>query len=128
MKSLEKLRGFKHYLSTNEAMHIADEIEREVSERYMELPVDADGVPWHIGDMTENRNVVNGIAFDRHGAHFISTLNDIDPGIHTHYKPRTLENVLCDMIHEYGSTDALTETIADKYAAEIRELLGGEGE
>ena len=49
-------------------------LEREIAERYMELPVDMDGLPWHIGDVTENGNTVNAICFDRHGCHFHDTL------------------------------------------------------
>jgi len=30
--------------------YVADAIEKELKERYMELPVDADGVPIHVGD------------------------------------------------------------------------------
>ena len=105
---------------------VADKIEQEISGRYVLLPVDMDGVPWHVGDVTENGNTVNAICFDHHGCHFSNTRNDIDPSIHRHAKPKTLENVLCDMIHECGCIDALAETIADKYAKQIREMIGGE--
>lgn len=44
----------------------------------------------------------------------------------TKRKPRTLEDVLCDMIHEYACTDMTTEQVAAKYADELRELLGGD--
>lgn len=33
----------------DELYEIADEIEREIAKRYMELPVDADGVPIRVG-------------------------------------------------------------------------------
>lgn len=35
------------------ANKLADEIEAEIAEKYMELPVDADGVPIHVGDTLE---------------------------------------------------------------------------
>ena len=138
LKSIGKLRtvarnmakgmNLEHHEDCNLLLIIADEIEREIAERYMELPVDADGVPWHIGDMTENRNVVNGIAFDRHGAHFVSTLNDIDPSIHTHFKQRTVEDVLRDLIDGIGSVefDAMTEI--EKAVKDIIEIMGGDGD
>ena len=55
LESIEKMRD---YISTNQRMRgwkdslsdIADEIEREISEKYMLLPVDADGVPIRVGD------------------------------------------------------------------------------
>lgn len=45
------LRGDVNY--TIELDGIAERIEKEVSERYMELPVDADGVPIRVGDVME---------------------------------------------------------------------------
>lgn len=52
MESIEKLRGYTIFDRTGDLTaklvsdFVADEIEREISERYMPLPVDADGVPW----------------------------------------------------------------------------------
>ena len=143
IKSLDKLRevvrcGEAHAFSSSKAYYDAiggciAEIEREVSERFVELPVDAEGVPWHIGDVTENGNTVNAICLDSHGYHFSNTINDVDPSIHVHYKPRTVEDVLHDFWEEWESnpTDAewgvrlerLRES-ESKYAAEIRELMG----
>lgn len=58
LESVEKLRGMRGNMATyedliRECCVIADEIEREISERYIELPVDADGVPIHVGDVLE---------------------------------------------------------------------------
>ena len=60
LKALDELRGWivatvDYGLGPNgtnlEQLHdIADAIEAEIAERFMELPVDADGVPIHIGD------------------------------------------------------------------------------
>ena len=125
LESIEKLRDCT-WIGSGKVNEYLDEIEKEISERYMLLPVDADGVPWHVGDITENGNTINAICFDRHGCHFSNTRNDINPSIHRHAKPKTLEDVLCNMIHEYGWTDVQAETIADKYAKEIREMIGGE--
>lgn len=99
LTSVEKLREGVLEFAPNIRRKVCmalDEIEREVAYRYMLLPVDADGVPWHIGDVTENKNIVNGITFDRHGAHFSSTRGDIDPSNHMHGGPRTIEDVLFD--------------------------------
>lgn len=112
---------------------IADEIEREIQERYLLLPEDADGVPIHVGDvmaMADGREgTVVAVGESQFTIHVSKAPNVVcQAKMHHHVKPRTLEDVLCDMIHEYGCTDALTETIADKYADEIRELLGGDAE
>ena len=45
------LRGDVNY--TIELDGIAERIEQEVSERFMELPLDADGVPIRVGDVME---------------------------------------------------------------------------
>ena len=137
IKALDKLRGRIRLYNAEPALtylsECADEIEREIQERYMELPVDADGVPIHVGDvmaMADGREgTVVAVGESQFTIHVSKAPNVVcQAKMHHHVKPRTLEDVLCDMIHEYGCTDALTETIADKYAAEIRELLGGDAE
>lgn len=124
---------------------IADEIEREIAERYMELPVDADGVPIRVGDEMESDNerfVVCAVALGRVHRWDVHNIGELDRGtvayppnsLH-HYKPRTLEDVLaeyrleadrlfCDpSIGGEDRADAL-ESLDAKYAAEIRKLMG----
>lgn len=125
LESIEKLRDCT-WIGGGKVNEYLDEIEQEISERYMLLPVDADGVPWHVGDITENGNIVNGICFDRCGCHFSNTRNDIDPSIHRHAKPKTLEDVLCNMIDQFCLTNETKIEVASKYAKEIREMMGGE--
>ena len=153
MESIEKLREYMqdmrkrsvtpgHNPCADEVDDYLDEIEREIAERYMELPVDADGVPWHIGDVTENGNIVNAICFDRHGCHFQDTLNDIDPSIHRHIKPDPVKELL-EEYYSKRSDDALDESacsglhreeaikcvrrdvaaLIDEYAARIRKAV-----
>lgn len=43
--------GFRAGATIENYEAIADEIEREVAERFMELPLDADGVPVRVGDV-----------------------------------------------------------------------------
>ena len=104
---------------------IADEIEREIAENYIALPKDADGKSWHLGDITENGNRVNGMTFDSHGWHFANTLNDIDPSIHRHVKPDPLKELLDEFAtdianYKHDGVDF------DVYAERIREALGVE--
>ena len=60
MKSIEGLRDWaKHYNATGcrDIRMFADAIEAELAERYVALPLDADGEPIHVGDRME---VING--------------------------------------------------------------------
>lgn len=131
MESVDKLRGYcdklarvddncvsAEYVAERCAIDVrgmADAIEREVAERFVELPVDADGVPWHIGDMVEGHGKVHSMDLNRHGWAFFGMENAIDPAIHRHAKPRTVVDVLLDA----GVSVAAVSDVA----AEIRELL-----
>lgn len=75
---------------------------------YIALPVDADGVPWRIGDVTENRQTIAAMELNRYGWCFLGTVNDIDPSIHRHYHAPTVEDVLWEFherMTELGTTD-----------------------
>lgn len=136
IKAVEKLRewandrldGYAHA----DAVRLADEIEAEIEERYMELPVDADGVPIRVGDVMVDyktpRNVV-AVAPDSFMMDGYETDSFYRPGLaknHRHVK-RTLEDVLSDFAAEVENDRNTIET-ARKYADEIRELLGGDAE
>lgn len=160
MKSIDKLRESSHLddnkwtLETGEVVNvfgsepsdpnavnwgkqwrkIADEIEAEIADNYMRLPVDADGVPIRVGDEMfvyecedDKPEIVKSVSQDRAwfgGKLGISGYNLL------HVKPRTLENVLVDMLEAaIGYSDAHTDVslvAVEKYADEIRELLDGE--
>ena len=113
---------------------VVDDIEKEISERYVLLPVDADGVPIHVGDSI---TLPNG---SRDNVRFI-TIREHDmvfnergwvPGKCTHTKPRTLEDVLHDFANEAeweqssDSYEEIESRLITLYAAEIREMIGGE--
>lgn len=148
MESIEKLREslkdctseagvepnrFDTYWITARACDmLIDEIEAEIESRYMELPVDADGVPIHVGDRLTNINKpsdeyivagVNGEKLFVYGGHAFICASQC-----RHVKPRTIENVLADFADELHSdrTDGMAnrvERLTAKYAAEIRELM-----
>ena len=146
LESIEKLRGFKYdYDSMSTSLEdaiddVADEIEAEIDARFMELPVDAEGVPIRVGDVMVDyktpRNVV-AVAPDS----FFMSGYEIDsfyrPGLarnHRHYvKPRTVEDVTNDIANEIigilSSDDGIRITheqntaiyaITAKYAAELQ--------
>lgn len=121
-----------------EQLRHIEQLERESA--YMRLPVDADGVPIHVGDFLETSEY-NGRRFHCNGFCYETALvgqrwtiamsYDNETGTtefvsaHScrHVQQDALESLLCDMIHEYGSTDALTETVAEKYAERIRKAV-----
>ena len=73
---------------------------------WVELPKDADGVPWHIGDRTESGQTIQAMGLNKHGWHFVGTVNDIDPSIHRHYHAPTVEDVLREFANEvYADAD-----------------------
>lgn len=78
-----------------------DAIEAEIAEKYMELPVDADGVPIRVGDKLFNKNkptdVYKVTAIADNG--YIRIYHDT-AHIHSsqcrHVKPRTIEDVMAE--------------------------------
>ena len=106
-----------------------DEIESEIAERYMELPVDRDGVPIRVGDTmvyTPTDNIFDVIA--------IAPDCIVDDGGYTyrnfgnyrHYvKTRTIEDVLRDCCNEWNEHcgNDWEQSVYAKYADEIRGLL-----
>lgn len=134
---VEPNRFDTYWITARACDMLIDEIEREIAEKYMELPVDADGVPIRVGDHME----CDGEAF---------TVCAVAPGqVHRwkvgiigksetvsiayppcqcrHVKPRTIEDVLVDMLETaVGYSDAHTEVslvAVEKCADEIRELM-----
>lgn len=128
MESIEKLREWSRLgpMVCQDLLDIADDIEREIAERYMELPLDADGVPVHVGDKMQYHGgepftvcavapgVIHMWAAAKLGER--STTYHYAPDLCTHHKPRTIEDVLQDA----GVSVAAIEDVA----AEIRELMG----
>lgn len=149
VKALEKLRGLGTKVKEScftgvhcdAVLSLADEIEAEIAERYMPLPVDADGVPIYMGDVlvpkdygTRRREVigVNCKEFffvdDEEGR-----IKKNRAHCWKHLEPRTLEDVLLEFASnrirircEHGEylTSADNDVIAE-YADRIRELTRG---
>ena len=129
-----------------------DEIEREISERFMLLPCDADGAPIHVGDEIEcSANgyegtftvfaIGDGTIVGNHDIEWIR--NNPSKWFHVasycrHVKPDPLKELLRDACMnamrircEQGvGTDIsieVDETELTSYADRIRELMGGDG-
>lgn len=106
-----------------------DEIEREIAERYMALPLDVDGVPVHVGDMIQQINhagvwtdAMRVVAVDENGCFALTHGLACEARTYVwgnncrHVSKRTIEDVLqCA-----GVSVAAIEDVA----AEIRELMG----
>lgn len=138
LESLEKLRGFiddqfmENGKAWREGMAATYEVQDEIDSRYMELPLDADGVPIRVGDVvvdyktprtvvaiTQDSIVMNGYpCTGEQGYRFGIARN------HKHHKPRTVEDVLRGFWHDSMDADAFCtikiDDVIAKYAAELR--------
>lgn len=144
IKALDRLRE-KIRLDVNnpwsdlkgDLLVMCDKVEREIAERYMELPVDADGVPIKPGDIMQFRDdapvrvdsIGNSKCYVGDFGWFGGNGGFYGKGTlkcSRHVKPRTLEDVLREFTEKYQyciSDNGRSITLAE-YAAEIRELLG----
>ena len=157
LKALEKLRtaarnmakgrNLENHEECNLFLIIADEIEAEIAERYMLLPVDADDEPIRVGDVLDppkgseeyGRLMVTELGYDGEDWYFKGEIPASFTGQagyfnvigFTHAKPRTLEDVLRDVWKEaldYAKSDIWRnpDEVFVERADEIRELLRGD--
>ena len=109
-------------------------IEAELAERYIELPLDADGVPIHLGDEVRNDGMPDGftvyeISFTDNDGTRIYADDGVGglSGFCLHVKPRTIEDVLTDFAEEWLDVRAAdSNALIAKYAEELRGMIGGE--
>ncbi|MBR2681731.1 MAG: hypothetical protein IKE22_00500 [Atopobiaceae bacterium] len=138
MKSIEELREEirilkQNHIDTDELVRIADAIEREVEECYIELPMDADDDVWHVDDLVVGEvNPNNPKRVERmlwYGPDSGWQL-ETDSILYTcpersrHYEPPTVEDVLREFANlvrneELEQSRISDETIAE-YAARLR--------
>ena len=133
MESIDKLREWAQNDNTlipcNKVREIADEIEREIAERYMLLPVDADGVPIHVGD-----EVVMNVDNKKTSVQFVAPncFMQTSPVVYhmgagcRHVKHRTIEDVLQEFadkccVHTRDELNLIPELV-DEYADELRQM------
>lgn len=145
MESIGKLRELRDEAASKmvdnprwvcaRAEEIADEIEREIAECYMELPKDADGVPIRVGDtlqLGDTRGKVVALTYCPDNGKLpwewqCDTGDWYNTAFARHVKPRTVEDVLEEFLH--AAADACAETNREleeqiaKYADELRDLM-----
>ena len=143
---VERLEG---QASAIDLEQIVVEIEAEIEEKYILLPVDADGVPIHLGDNLKSTycdsGVVSSIEKDADGWMLgvipdgwdVLTLQD--PIRFTHYETRTVEDVLRDVVTLCNNTwkdeksafdfldvdDVMNSANVKDFADELRKIIGG---
>lgn len=138
MKTVDELRyHIKRYWESWEVergrlLKFCDEIEREIAETRIPLPLDMDGVPIRLHDKMEAED---GMTLPVKSIHFTSEdwddgswwVNEarFDPKELRHAKPRTIEDVLQEFgdwyAHTKGGCDE--DGIIAEYADELRELI-----
>ena len=125
-------------------LSLVDEIEREVAERYMLLPVDADGVPIRIGDLlecSEYGNQTERFTVYGYTTEYSTWTGDTATLMATnenstefycdrchHVKPRTIEDVLREFASEYHNAASSPNTfdsdgMIGRCAAELRGMM-----
>lgn len=143
-RNMTKGRNLENHEECNLLLIIADEIEAEIAKRFMELPVDADGVPIRVGETVYGKYLkgnpeytVRGFSFDQEHGQWNVQVGDamwVSQNL-LGAKPRTLESILCDALADVSCMgDGIVRTFkADEQyvvelADEIRDLLGGDAE
>lgn len=138
LESIERLRNFLKGTQLWRSVDFRlDAIEREISERYMLLPVDADGVPIRVGEEvkfidaeTDETLVVMSLVDEKSFRFKGSSIPALGIDVR-HVKQRTVEDVLCDVWNEaldYAKSDIWrdpSEVFAER-ADEIRGMLNGD--
>jgi len=160
MESIEKLRGLatdvnKSEIKDHDALYSLDQwlnawhrafgkaleaLEREIAERYMELPVDAEGVPIRVGDeLCGYGHPKGGVQVAMVSESCVIVREDLNhnPAKHgllwaadetRHVKPRTVEDVLRDCCNEWNEHcgNDWEQGVFAKYADELRCMGVGE--
>ncbi len=109
-RNMAKGRPLEEHEECNLLLYIANEIEREIADKYMELPVDADGEPIHIGDAMDDGKVAKLVISDD-GEHSVyvyklrNVLNEFYCYETSHVKPRTVEDVMSEYAELSASQD-----------------------
>jgi hypothetical protein len=137
MKALDRLRRcFDNYaiLNTTTAKGVvrekADEIEHELKERYIEMPLDKDGVPIHVGDEMVScgrhrfRFIVSELDFTDAFVHAVGIVGGakyfFKPSEIVHYHKNPIEDMLRNLVTKARQIDVDGSPMLKE--SDIREL------
>lgn len=130
-ETLDNLRWVAHHdpetVTPDWLVERLDALQAELDERWLRLPLDADGKPVHVGDVME-KDGIDWTAFAVNGSMWLDYAGYAhESGGTRHVKPRTIEDVLAYFGRE-SQCASLEETneLLRRCAAEIRELMGVE--
>lgn len=140
MREIDELRnavddGLVSVHDAGKAFGYLNGIEAALAERYVELPTDADGKPWHIGDMvspfdTGETGRVTGIEYrDGRTTLCIAPMGrGYEPGRCSHAVPTLAERIsrVADEINAGEYSEQRSHWVAE--LADIADELEGEGE
>ena len=142
MDAIEKLREFAGTPDcgfwSSEMNRIADEIERELADKYLLLPVDKDGEPIRIGDLIEYRAPDEAHAVHAQGVYVYrdgplegemvvvnERLGLWQADMCRHVRPDPLEELLRDFARKCAKGSLVyTDEDVTECAAKARELMG----
>lgn len=108
-----------------------EELKREISDRYMELPLDADGVSIRVGDET-NQGTVIGLMLSKIGwsveLFHMRMILLRDPSELHHVKPDPIKELLEEFGNAVSKQDVDFDMLdaVDEYAAKIRKVMSEE--
>jgi len=118
--------------------YIIGDIEAEIADKYMLLPLDADGVPIHPRDEVDTsmgeKGPIGHLEY-WYPNHWVAVIEykpgqftRYDPAAISHVKPRTIEDVLREMLDAYdkGKDGDMPYSFIADYADELRQMGVGE--
>lgn len=88
----ERASGRCEKLYRGDLDHAADRIDERIEREYVKLPVDADGVPIHVGDRVENNERVVRI---------VLTDDSWEPSVYVEKLPNVLHEYFCHEVSHY---------------------------
>ena len=141
MESIKKLRDFAFKIKGScltginyvLIMDACNKIEREIVEKYMELPVDADGVPIHVGDELEAPLMNDRLCVEYVGESWVIGTNGVThDSLNTrHIKSDPVKELLKELISKAYTVEevdsaphpVVDDSDIDEIAAKIREII-----
>ena len=123
--------GMSLRTARDQAIAIADRIDAELVERYVALPLDADGVLISVGDRMVGPHLepsyVVGVGV---GVFFVydgeAMYHGYDAKCYRHHHAPTVEDVLREFALKVAGEECMTMRtgVVDEYASKLREVLG----